>query len=1033
MFHYLYRGCDSRTVGGVTALVLTLFGASPAAAAAFTTLSGTIRNVEGEPLSHVPVYLWSDGERFDDFTVTDDQGHYRLGVVPETPYYLTTGSPGFVDEVWDDLPCHDSGLLSGDRPRLCEPTDGTPLLLAPEEQRDGLDFVLERQGSIQGEVTGPDGEALSFVRLRLFFPGGIQHSNARSDRDGVFEFDQVDPGTYYLMAGDPGFADQIWDGGACHFTLSTARMTCDPAARGTPLIVTADQTVSGIAVRMQPQGTITGRVSNEVTGEAVNETIEVFTDNGRLIRITDSTNGRYEVLGLTTDSYRLLARGEPDTMDWVPEIYDDIPCSLPDCDPTVGAAVAVTRGSPTSQIDFALTPAGSLSGRLVDVSTGEGLVGPVYLRIFDDLGQLVMSASPLSTDNNPRSEYSRLLLPGSYRIVTWGSRYAAEVFGDEHCSDLLDEASCDPTTGTSVVVEPGVDTPDVNLLLDRLPRLTGRIVDRETGDWIRGTVSLWSEDRQRVESADSDDEGWTADLVPGTYFATTVPLFAPFVGQLFANQVCDHNSSLAVCDVAQGTPISVGFGDQPRVDFELDPGGSLHLAWHSPPGFPAFLGRPHITLRSSNGAAIETSFSPMGGQSFEDIGDAPYRLSLFTGLGAYPPQHFEGVLCSDPECSQPEGQTVNGQSGETQTVDWDVIANGMLAGKLFDATSGERLRPGVIGLFDDSGELVRTTFNRPNGYYLWSLRPGRYRVAATVPGYFAHVLGKGDCPGNDLASCDVEGGTAFDLTYDQLVSDVDFDLEPTCPESSLCVTDGRFEVRATWRDFNGASGPATPTPLTDQAGTFWFFSPDNVELVVKVLDACEDPFNRFWVFAAGLTDVEVVLEVIDTETQQVRTYTSALGEAFQPILDTDAFATCSLGNALATSPAEVETTPQEVVPKTPSICGGGNALLCLGDRFRVEVEWDTGEQTGAGFAEPLTVDSGYFYFFSPDNLEVVVKVLNACDDPFNRFWVFAAGLTDVGVTMTVTDTATDQVKTYGNIRGQPFQPILDTDAFATCP
>jgi hypothetical protein len=65
-------------------------------------------------------------------------------------------------------------------------------------------------------------------------------------------------------------------------------------------------------------------------------------------------------------------------------------------------------------------------------------------------------------------------------------------------------------------------------------------------------------------------------------------------------------------------------------------------------------------------------------------------------------------------------------------------------------------------------------------------------------------------------------------------------------------------------------------------------------------------------------------------------------------------------------------------------------------------------------------------------VEVVVKVLDACT--FNqKFWVFAGGLTDVQVTLKVTDTKTGAVKTYDNPRGAAFQPILDTSAFATCP
>jgi len=58
--------------------------------------------------------------------------------------------------------------------------------------------------------------------------------------------------------------------------------------------------------------------------------------------------------------------------------------------------------------------------------------------------------------------------------------------------------------------------------------------------------------------------------------------------------------------------------------------------------------------------------------------------------------------------------------------------------------------------------------------------------------------------------------------------------------------------------------------------------------------------------------------------------------------------------------------------------------------------------------------------------------LNGCSIN-NNYWVFAGGLTNVHVTMTVTDMSNAAVKTYVNSLNTPFAPIQDTIAFATCP
>ena len=109
--------------------------------------------------------------------------------------------------------------------------------------------------------------------------------------------------------------------------------------------------------------------------------------------------------------------------------------------------------------------------------------------------------------------------------------------------------------------------------------------------------------------------------------------------------------------------------------------------------------------------------------------------------------------------------------------------------------------------------------------------------------------------------------------------------------SALCLAGGRFKVEANWETAGGAHGPASAESLSSDSGTFWFFEPENTELTVKILNVCNG-FDRFWVFASGLTNVEVLIRVTDTKTGHVRHYFNPQGKAFAPVQDTDAFATC---------------------------------------------------------------------------------------------------------------------------------------------
>lgn len=116
-------------------------------------------------------------------------------------------------------------------------------------------------------------------------------------------------------------------------------------------------------------------------------------------------------------------------------------------------------------------------------------------------------------------------------------------------------------------------------------------------------------------------------------------------------------------------------------------------------------------------------------------------------------------------------------------------------------------------------------------------------------------------------------------------------------------------------------------------------------------------------------------------------------------------------------------------------CVPGELALCLNNgRFRVTAAFRVNATDGlrAARAVTLTEDTGYFYFFDRKNVEATIKVLNGCGAN-SRYWVFASGMTNVQVVLTVTDTRTGAIKEYTNPLNRAFRPIQDTTAFNTCP
>ena len=123
-----------------------------------------------------------------------------------------------------------------------------------------------------------------------------------------------------------------------------------------------------------------------------------------------------------------------------------------------------------------------------------------------------------------------------------------------------------------------------------------------------------------------------------------------------------------------------------------------------------------------------------------------------------------------------------------------------------------------------------------------------------------------------------------------------------------------------------------------------------------------------------------------------------------------------------------------------SSCVPTPLTLCLDDqpgdsRWQIEAAFQTQQGTGsAGFAHALSLASqgvsqgGLFWFFASANPEVLVKVVDGCSIN-NHFWVFYSATTNVGFTLTVTDTKTASARSYTNTDLTPAPPMQDTASF----
>lgn len=250
---------------------------------------------------------------------------------------------------------------------------------------------------------------------------------------------------------------------------------------------------------------------------------------------------------------------------------------------------------------------------------------------------------------------------------------------------------------------------------------------------------------------------------------------------------------------------------------------------------------------------------------------------------------------------------------------------------------------------------------------------------------------------------------------------------------TICLLDSRYQVRATWRSPESALLPARAARGgTNDSGLLWFHDAENWEVLVKVLDGCAIN-GADWVFAASATTLGVDIEVTDTVTGEVREYGNEAGRQADAVADTSAFADRCVDQGTRRAGSTVTGVGHHGGEGPAAVDAGiasSSFLLLQEARFEVAVEWSTADGR-RGAARPVragTANSGLFWFFAPDNWEMLIKVLDGCG--FNgHYWVYAASATDVGFDIAVTDTTTGEIRSYTKSPGAPAPALTDAAAF----
>lgn len=531
-------------------------------------LSGTVTDVAtGLPLAGVSVRIHNTLGAVSATATTDATGTYTTSVgVPSGTYFArTSNSLGYVDELYDNIPCP------------CTVTSGTPIAVTAGATTTGINFALGQGGRIRGTVTdASSGTPLLDVGVDVYGADGLYFTSAYTDGAGIYTSSTGIPsGTYYAVTWASGYLDELYNdiscpGGVCVVT------------RGTPISVTAGVTTSGVNFALAPGGRVSGTVTDAVSGLPVgNVMASVYDSYGTLVTFgfTDGSGAYLSESGLLAGTYYAKTSN---SVGYVDELYNNVTCPGFGCTLAGGSTISVALGATTSGVDFALTPGGRVGGAVVNASSGAPL-GSVTVDIHNASGTYVATGISDSLGNFT----SRAGLPtGTYYAKTRNAQgYADELFDNLPCSGY----GCATTTGTPIAVTAGGTTGGINFGLAGGGLVSGRITDSSSGTPLAGVrVHVLNAAGDQLASASSGTDGrynLGVGLPTGSYYLLTTNSIG-YQDELSADVVCPSYLTIKEglglsgrrvpvpsCALSSGATVPVTAGSTTTVDFGLALGG----------------------------------------------------------------------------------------------------------------------------------------------------------------------------------------------------------------------------------------------------------------------------------------------------------------------------------------------------------------------------------------------------------------------------------------------------------------------------
>ncbi|MGM7702002.1 carboxypeptidase regulatory-like domain-containing protein [Pseudalkalibacillus sp. Hm43] len=312
-------------------------------------------------------------------------------------------------------------------------------------------FLTTNSGSISGTVLGTDGQPFKNAVIKIVDSNGVVVGTSAANADGFYSIGGLPPGTYSIRVAAPDIASQ---------------------SSGITLVANENKVINFV-LRVSP-GTITGKVTDQTTGEPiVGANVNILDSNGLVIATTaTNTSGGYFVDRLAPGSYTV---------------------SVTKTNYAKQTKGGIVQTGELTTVNIALSRSvGSILGVLRDVDGNRINSVEIGVRLLDSKGLLLQS-----TIASPESDFSFFnLTPAQYLISISAEGFRSKVV---------------PVTvagGTTSELDITLFTESGNLI--------GTVLNDDSGVGIAGAViNIKDEANNLLNSSFSNEDGrFTVDNIP---------------------------------------------------------------------------------------------------------------------------------------------------------------------------------------------------------------------------------------------------------------------------------------------------------------------------------------------------------------------------------------------------------------------------------------------------------------------------------------------------------------------------------------